>query len=369
MEQLKPEDYLHVQPLFASLDDHLAALAVLAQAAPGEVYVDQAQSPRSVLIKVHHRFYLAGEPDNPSFNRALHELFTQTLYPQAQAAGEEAYVLYPAPGWESAIEMVILQGKAPIQWQRDYYEFELLRTNYRDWLPDGFELRTVDQALLEDSRLTNLDELRQEMCSERASLDEFLQKSFGCAVQHGDDLAGWCLSEYNLGSRCEIGIATDARYQRRGLATLTGAALVERALSLGVNRIGWHCWSANKPSGATALKIGFRKLHSFPAYFATWNEAEQMAIHGDIQLDNGAYAQSLDWLCRAFAQGQVPGWAYTVAACAAARLSDIQAAFDYLNQAIDHQGIKSVERLQANEHLESLHDLPEWGRLLKRLKG
>jgi RimJ/RimL family protein N-acetyltransferase len=117
--------------------------------------------------------------------------------------------------------------------------------------------------------VTGLDALREEMCSERASVDDFLVHSFGiCPIHESGALAGWCLSEYNTGDRCEVGIASLPPYQRLGLATAVGSAFVELAASRGIARIGWHCYAGNAASAATALSIGFEKIEDYPALVA-----------------------------------------------------------------------------------------------------
>ena len=78
-----------------------------------------------------------------------------------------------------------------------------------------------------------MEQLREEMCSERPSVEDFLARSFGvCLVDEEQDaLAGWCLSEYNCGDRCEVGIEVDEAYQRHGLGTLLARALCQEAFT------------------------------------------------------------------------------------------------------------------------------------------
>jgi RimJ/RimL family protein N-acetyltransferase len=114
--------------------------------------------------------------------------------------------------------------------------------------------------------VSGLAALVEEMCSERASVEGFVAHSFGlCPVHESGALAGWCLSEYNTGDRCEVGIATLPPYQRLGLATPLGSAFVELAAARGVTRIGWHCFAGNAASVATALSIGFEKVDDYTA--------------------------------------------------------------------------------------------------------
>ncbi|MFO7539301.1 MAG: GNAT family N-acetyltransferase, partial [Chloroflexota bacterium] len=127
----------------------------------------------------------------------------------------------------------------------------------------------VDAALLADGRIQNMAYLTEEMVSERPSIGDFLAQSFGVCLLHENEIVGWCLSEYNSGPRCEIGIATAEPFRRRGLATLMARAFIDRALAQGVYDIGWICWAGNRPSVATAEKLGFDLVDERDVYVVT----------------------------------------------------------------------------------------------------
>jgi GNAT superfamily N-acetyltransferase len=125
-------------------------------------------------------------------------------------------------------------------------------------------VQQVDAALLNRS-----GDLLAEACSERASVDDFLERSFGLALLHEDEIVGWCLSEYNLDHRCEVGIAVVPSYQQRGLATALGTAFANEAHSRGITEIGWHCWVDNEASLRTAQRLGFRRVGTLLATVVT----------------------------------------------------------------------------------------------------
>jgi RimJ/RimL family protein N-acetyltransferase len=112
----------------------------------------------------------------------------------------------------------------------------------------------------------------KEMSSERQSTEDFIGKSFGVCVLQGDEIVGWCLSEYNSADRCEVGIEVLQPYRRRGLATAMTCALIEHALSEGVSRIGWHCYASNAASRATARRAGFEKVQDYRVYLVRLKE-------------------------------------------------------------------------------------------------
>jgi GNAT superfamily N-acetyltransferase len=229
-------------------------------------------------------------------------------------------------------------------------------------------LRFVDRALLAETHLKNLGDLVQEICSERASVQDFLDQSFGVCVLHGTEIVGWCLSEYNSGQRCEVGIQTWPAYRRQGLATAMASALIEHALDRGLTEIGWHSWASNTPSIATARKVGFRKVKDYPVYFAWFDEVQNLAVNGNVCLQQKQYEKALTWYEKSFARGASQDWAFWGAACAAAILGHTQRAFAYLSQAIDH-GFSHLEHMVNSDHLQRLHGTAEWEALVQRLKG
>jgi RimJ/RimL family protein N-acetyltransferase len=224
----------------------------------------------------------------------------------------------------------------------------------------------VDAGLLSDGQIRNPEYLTEEMLSERASVEEFLAASFGVCLVHTNEVIGWCLSEYNTGSRCEVGIATREDFRRRGLATKLTWAFIEMALRRGVTRIGWHCSADNLPSGATAVKAGFEKVTDYSIYLGWFDPAIHLTQRGYFALFSEQWGDSLRFFERSFALGDLPDWAYWGAACAAARAGQAEQAFGYLDQAIA-RGFRDVERLRSSEHLAGLHDQPAWKALDERM--
>lgn len=365
MELLSPEAYGLVKDLFQPLEYQLATQAVLAGVSPGKVFVNEIPHPTAALMHVQHRYYLAGNPNIAAFNQALQSFFTDQVFPAAREAGDEELAMYFSDGWERSIEEIIFGGLDPIPSARQYLEFRESNKNWRMMVPAHLTMVDVDEELAEDTRLENLDDLLEEMLSERESTAAFLENSFGVCLRSTNRVITWCLSEYNLGDRCEIGIATDAAYRKRGLASASGLAFIERAQARGMRRIGWHCWESNIGSWATALKIGCEKVLDYQTYFLLFDRATHLAVRGDICLKQGKYSEAAEWLERAMAMDGAPAWVYIPAACTAARLGEVDQAFRLLHQAAE-RGFHNWAGLEENEHLASLRDLPEWKTLTKR---
>jgi GNAT superfamily N-acetyltransferase len=268
MYSLQPSEHDRVRPLFEALDHHLSAAAILEGAAPGVVYVDDLARPQAAFTWTQHRFFLVGSERNGAFNEGVRRLFLDEIDPLARQARMEMLELKYAPAsWESALPG-ILAGKRTLQVRRQFYRYMAPAEGRLVPAPDGFTLRFIDAALLRERHLQNLGALELELCSERPTVREFLDKSFGVAGLHGDEIAGWCTSEYNCRDRCEVGIGTLESYQRRGLATAMASAFVRHAFARGVSHIGWHCFARNVASAATALKAGFELVCDEPICLA-----------------------------------------------------------------------------------------------------
>jgi RimJ/RimL family protein N-acetyltransferase len=261
------------------LDIHLPLQAILAGNVDAPIYVDNPLHPQTALTWVGYRFYLAGTPGNTDLIAAARKIFLEGFAMNAWKAGIDSYILYyPTDKWENFV-VAMLQHKYPIKSVRSYYAYKAIRRKWTDELPGGFQIRPVDSALLA-KKWQNLEYLTDEMCSERETVQDFLAKSFGVCLTYGDQIAGWCLSEYNTGHRCEVGIATLDDFQQRGFATLLAYAFVEMARNKDFARIGWHCSATNAGSNATALKAGFDKVEDYPVFIGWFDETANIARNG-----------------------------------------------------------------------------------------
>jgi len=245
-------------PLFAPLLEHnLVLRSILAGHTPAVIYTDDPYRPSTAFTWFKYRAFLAGHPQSPTFSEELGSLLNSQLIPTAQRAGIDACILdFGELGWANRLSQ-IFSGWQPIQAQRQFFACHTLPSIPAPGLPPGFTLLPVNAALLARDDLQHMAALRDETCSERLSVEDFLSHSFGYCITFQDELGCWCLSEYNTSGRCDVGIATIEPYQRRGLAAFITRALLEHAFRLGYTQVGWHCWARNIPSSALARKAGF----------------------------------------------------------------------------------------------------------------
>lgn len=268
--QLSYPDNASTRPLFTPLSEHnLAIASILDGHTPATIITDDPAHPSAAFTWFRYRAFLAGHPKSPDFTTELSGLLKNQLIPEAAKEGVNACILdFIEPDWEYELPKLFI-GLEPIKALRQYYSCCFLPKIDIQTLPDGFTLHPVDATLLNRMDLQRINELREETCSERVSVEDFLAHSFGYCIIYKDELVCWCLSEYNTNGMCEVGVATSEPYQRRGLATIATHSLLEHAFRLGYSKVGWHCWSQNLPSAALALKAGFTLEQDHVIYLYT----------------------------------------------------------------------------------------------------
>jgi len=346
------------------MDIHLPLQAILAGSVNAPIFVDNPLHPQVAITWTGHRFYLAGSPGNTDLIAFARKFFLENFAMSAWKAGIESYVVYySSEKWSSFIK-AMLQQKYPIPAQRSYFACKASRGEIHT-VPEGFSIQPLDAALLA-GKWQNRASLTDEMVSERESVQEFLEKSFGVCLTHADQILGWCLSEYNTGHRCEVRISVDEDYQESGFATLLSKAFLEMARKKDVSNIGWHCGSNNAAAIATALKSGFEKVSDYPVFIGWFDDATNIARNGYFAHGRGEYAEALAFYEKSLALGDVPDQLFWAAACDAAMIGESEKAITYLAQAVEH-GFDDLEQIQASRYLVSLHETEGWKKIVRQL--
>jgi GNAT superfamily N-acetyltransferase len=269
------------------------------------------------------------------------------------------YLLFYSPqSWENLLEGS-LTGLFPITRIHSNYSIELEdKIYFNGFLPEGIEFVTVDHGLLAGN-LEYVDDLKDEMCSERPSVEDFLQKSFGLVPIHDRKIIGWCLSEYNTTEACEIGIAIRPEYQRQGLATSITLAFLDLARQNGLKRVGWNCWKDNIPSAKTAVKAGFHHVRDHPVLFGFFDPTIQLGVHGNLAFDREHYPVALSWYEKAIQRGDAPGWLLWNAIRAATWTGKEERAIELVEIGLV-QGKLEMENITSSEDIASLREQPAW---------
>lgn len=265
MTEIFPPDNQRVRPLFSELErSHALVTALFEGCAAGRLFVDDVTAPSSGVIVCNSRVLCAGDASQAHFLGEMLHTFADELIPAHRSRGNDAYLVCASGAdWGAALQ-IMFNSRQLYHGTRQYYEITAFVPKPDLQLPDGFTMQLITPEFM-SSHLAGLDAVREEMCSERASVDDFLARSFGLCPVHSNEVAGWCMSEYNSNGRCEIGIATAEKHQRQGIATLATWSFLAEAYRRGYTRVGWDCWTRNVASAATARKAGFTLVEEYPA--------------------------------------------------------------------------------------------------------
>ncbi|MBI5935421.1 MAG: GNAT family N-acetyltransferase [Chloroflexi bacterium] len=266
MPEIFPPQSQFARPLFRELErSHALVSALFEDNLTARLFVDNASAPRAGVIVCNSRVLCAGDASLADFLAEMARCFADDLIPAHRARGNDAYLVCASgAGWDDALSTLFAHCKQ-YHGARQYYEITDFSPKPELHLPDGFSMQLITPEFM-SSDVEGLDEIREEMCSERSSVDEFLERSFGLIPVHSNEVAGWCMSEYNVGTRCEIGIATAEKHQRKGVATLSTWHFLAEAHRRGYTRVGWDCWSRNVASSAAARKAGLTLVEEYPAH-------------------------------------------------------------------------------------------------------
>ncbi len=364
MEKLAFDEFDAAQKLLDQIKYQTVLKTILAGSTPGEIYVDSKKNPNMVFAQFKQRAFLSGTPD-PDFRVPLENFIYTNVRSHCQKFDVPFFRLtVNDPEWFDILKKS-LEPREPILVGYLCYQNIIHEKNENSQIPKGFDILPVDQELLKKS-FAGKDDLVEEMCSERESVDAFLEKSFGVAAFKDGALAGWCLSEYNYEDQCEVGIATLPPYQRLGLAKAMTDHFSNLALEKGVVKILWHCYETNEPSRRTALSAGFSLVDRHKVLMLYWDPALNLAVHGNINFGKENYQAALMLYEKALDEENSKTWMAFNAACAAAHLNQPEKSFRHLNNAID-MGFDDLDYLVSSKHLETLKKHPQWSETITHI--
>jgi RimJ/RimL family protein N-acetyltransferase len=346
-QTLASENYSLIKPLFVDLTFNLIISAVIEGTSPGSIYVDDLATPTTCFLSSPEGNYLAGEAHNESFNASLKQHLFSTFLE------DEDYMVLEcsSEAWASTLDE-IFQGRV-VKYPRMFYTFDQMKLDWKQMIPDGMSIEPVNAAFITRTQLTNMDKVIAAIHSNWNSADEFFKNGFGMCLVNESDVISWCMADCVSGERCEIGIHTDARFQKRGFAALTVSATVAHVLARGLTEIGWHCWEYNRASNKTAQKVGFQFRRPYEAYMCLANDERHMLEQGLAQERKSNLREALGYYQQIESE-----WGYFLAARCYTPLGEYEQAIKALTQAMA-LGWNEPDFLNAHQ-FDPLREMAEW---------
>jgi RimJ/RimL family protein N-acetyltransferase len=252
--------------------------------------------------------------------------------------------------------------------RRRHYECHEFASDWRSDVPEGYEIRRLDETLLTHRTLKIPDEIRKIIEKWRSISDPRL-KDFGFVCIHGERIVSWATMDFISGGVAEAGIFTLEAYRRRGLATIVTAAAVKHGLSHDLSKINWTCTESNIASIRTAEKLGFVRKRDYMMHYMIFDEVEHLGNLAYSYLLSEHYQEAVDIFEENLAtKDGLPLWAYFDAARGWAGLGNQEKMFAYLNTLVE-RGWSEVESLEGCREFDPWRETHAWISLMERIRG
>lgn len=219
----------------------------------GAVYVNDLASPASAAALIGDFCFFAGNPDR--------ELVTY----KPEKCRKDFIIMIPSnEEWAALIESCYGEKakrvtRYAIKKEADIFSQEKLQ-RIAEGLPCEYDLKLLDEELF---LWCKEQEWCEDWVSQYEDYEEYRKKGLGVVIlKDGVPVSGASsYSSYREG--IEIQIDTKKEYRRKGLASISGAALILECLKRGL----YPSWDAqNKESVMLAEKLGYHYDHDYPAY-------------------------------------------------------------------------------------------------------
>ncbi len=367
-QELETKDYNKVRVLFKEFDYQVIVRAVIDGSSPGKIWVDDPLHPTCGFIATTEGWFLAGNPNKIEFNQGLKALIEDMIlrgkFYSPVNPNFLSYLFFhiDSEKWKDKFPD-IFQIRPPLSTHRIHFYCDKPIHDWKNNLPEGYNLLQVDSTLKNDS-LKFPEDIEEWV---ESSLDDQMKRGFGMCLVQGNKVVVWVNSDCASGEECEIGIITTEDYRLKGLGALTAAAAVEHCLSIGYSRVGWHCETHNYGSIRVAQKVGFIKERDYVHYICMFNEAEHFAERGMRYFFDKKYEKAINDFEEAFKIGKVPIWSYLLIARSYATKNDVEEVIKNLTRAYN-LGWENWNTLVNSEEILAIHNDEALKEFIKRVE-
>jgi len=372
MQELKSGEFEKVRSLYREFDYSLSVLAAIEGNNPGRIFVDDVINPQTSLALTVEGYLLVGDSDNPGTNKKLGNFIKDKIFSgEIYVNGDWSMSLAVHPeDWEARLPELIPTHELE-RIERYHYLCREVKYNWREGLPEGYTVRRVDRALLNDKRIIFPDPLGEWMDFEGTwwTKDNFLARGISFGVIKEGKILAWCTPDCTADDRIDVGVITHPSHRRKGLAAAVVAAAVEECFNQGFNAIGWHCNADNIGSRKTAEKVGFKQNRKYRYYYFMYDPIDHLAELGWYYYKLGDYKKTVHYYDQVFTlRDENADYYYHLASSAWALLEQEEKALKYLKKAAD-QGWKQAGWTKNQEEFAFLNGLPEWDAVINQMEN
>lgn len=222
--------------LFATLMGHT----------PGRAWVDNPVNPSQCMVRENGSLVFLSNNADRAFLENGFDIIKQF-----------SHVIYVSRQGESTLQIPTADR---ILQRLEFTEYDAESQSIADLinggLPDGFEIRDIDEELIK-----KIDS-REDIESYCGSLENFLEHGFGiCLLQNGE-IVSEAYAPYVTVKNVEIATLTKETHRGRGYATKTCAHFIKTCRERDLEPY-WSCDADNLASVNLARKLGFKNERKY----------------------------------------------------------------------------------------------------------
>ena len=250
MIELLGYDRSKVSSIIKNYQHELTIKSVIENVSPGNVFVDDALSPRSFLIKTPECNLIGGYAFDEEFNNSI---INEIDYYDT--------ILCDTDEWQDII-MKIHRNNALKPYTRKYYKRNV---KSKIIVPDT----TVQVKYIYAKDLQSIMYKNKDMVLDWINilnLNDLQKVCLAALIILDDQIVSCSCIDCYIDKSAEIGIKTCKGYERKGYGFLAASALVNELNSNGITDIGWHCMATNIGSQKIAKKCGFSAIYEYPLF-------------------------------------------------------------------------------------------------------
>ncbi len=229
-----------------------------------DAWLDEPSSPGLGAIRYEDRLYIAGSIKDARRSDLLRVFLNgpvATNRLEGHAASRIPVRIFD-PALTEAV-LPLLSGLDLLIKKSEYLETAPPVARKGFPVAKGYNLIDVDDWLLSDENVGNIELLRGECAYRYDCIGTKGSNYLGIAAMMGNEIVGWCLSEFTCSAGAEIGIEVLGGHKRLGLAKAMADEYLQKTANKGILRVGWHCYRDNVASYRTALACGLVPITSY----------------------------------------------------------------------------------------------------------
>jgi GNAT superfamily N-acetyltransferase len=246
LKPVRPSARARLRPLFEDFTGLHGLIDSVLEGVLGDAWADDPVRPRVARLELDFQL-MAGDPTVPAAADVLRAIPSGEHLAVAQSLG--GLVMNACPAARPYERIAFAQPK----------RWELARlAELRGGLPDGFALERIT-----NDNVAAFEELADSLVYNFASHEDFVARGVGFGIRHIGRFVSGCSSFAISARSLEFEIQTHPDYQRRGLALVSGARMIQHCLDHGLE----PCWdAAHEGSARLAERLGFGRRSAYKAY-------------------------------------------------------------------------------------------------------